>query len=47
MRLHAANICLKTGRLEHARALLETVDEPALQGQKARLLPRLAEAEKK
>jgi tetratricopeptide (TPR) repeat protein len=47
MRLHAANICLKTGRLAHARALLETVDEPALQGQKARLLPQLAEAEKK
>jgi hypothetical protein len=46
MRLHAANICLKTGRLAHARALLETVDEPALQGQKARLLPQLAEAEK-
>lgn len=47
MRLHAANICLKTGRLAHARALLETVDEPALQGQKARLLPQLKEAEKK
>jgi tetratricopeptide (TPR) repeat protein len=47
MRLHAANICLKTGRVAHARALLETVDEPALQGQKARLLPQLAEAEKK
>jgi len=47
MRLHAANICLKTGRLAHARALLETVDEPALQGQKARLLPQLVEAEKK
>lgn len=44
MRLHAANICLKTGRVAHARALLETVDEPRLQGQKARLLPQLQEA---
>ena len=47
MRLHAANICLKLGKLVHARALLETVDEPKLQGQKDRLLPQLAEAEKK
>ncbi|MBM3854833.1 MAG: hypothetical protein FJ399_17055 [Verrucomicrobia bacterium] len=47
MRLHAANICLKIGKLEHARALLETVDEPKLQGQKARLLPELARAGKK
>lgn len=47
MRLHAANICLKMGRREHARALLGTVDEPKLQGQKERLLPQLAEAEKK
>ena len=47
MRLHAANICLKLGKLVHARALLATVDEPKLQGQKDRLLPQLAEAEKK
>jgi tetratricopeptide (TPR) repeat protein len=47
MRLHAANICIKTGRLEHARALLETVDEPKLQGQKERLLPQLTAGEKK
>lgn len=46
MRLHAANICIKTGRLAHARALLGTVDDPKLQGQKDRLLPQLAAAEK-
>ena len=44
MRLHAANILIKTGRTEHAKALLETVDDPKLQGQKQRLLPALAEA---
>ncbi len=47
MRLHAANICLKMGKPAHARALLNTVDEPKLQGQKERLLPQLAELEKK
>jgi tetratricopeptide (TPR) repeat protein len=47
MRLHAANICLKMGKLAHARALIETVDDPKLQGQKERLLPQLAAAEKK
>jgi tetratricopeptide (TPR) repeat protein len=47
MRLHAANICLKIGKRDHARALLETVDEPALQGQKARLLPQLNDQAKK
>ena len=47
MRLHAANICIKSGRLDHARALLETVDDPKLQVQKDRLLPQLAPAEKK
>jgi tetratricopeptide (TPR) repeat protein len=42
MRLHAANICLKTGKGDHARALLETVDEPKLQGQKQKLVAQLA-----
>ncbi len=46
MRLHAANILLKTGKPVHARALLEAVDEPKLQGQKQRLLPQLEAAEK-
>jgi tetratricopeptide (TPR) repeat protein len=47
MRLHAANVCLKMGRRDHAKALLDTVDEPKLQGQKQRLLPQLADAGKK
>jgi tetratricopeptide (TPR) repeat protein len=47
MRLHAANICIKSGRLDHARALLETVDDPKLKVQKDRLLPQLAPPEKK
>jgi tetratricopeptide (TPR) repeat protein len=41
MRLHAANILIKVGRTDHARALLETVDEPKLEAQKKRLLPQL------
>jgi tetratricopeptide (TPR) repeat protein len=47
MRLHAANICLKMGKVAHARALLDMVDEPKLKAQKERLLPQLAELEKK
>ena len=47
MRLHAANVCLKMGKAAHAKALLDMVDEPKLQGQKERLLPQLAELEKK
>ncbi len=46
MRLHAANICIKLGKLAHARALIDTVDDPKLQGQKERLLPQLAAAKK-
>jgi tetratricopeptide (TPR) repeat protein len=41
MRLHAANVLIKMGKREHARTLLASVDDPALQGQKARLLPLL------
>mgnify|MGYP003873013535 CR=1 FL=1 len=41
MRLHAANILIKTGKHAHARMLLQTVNEPKLQGQKERLLPQL------
>ncbi|WP_414662599.1 tetratricopeptide repeat protein [Horticoccus sp. 23ND18S-11] len=47
MRLHAANICLKLGKRDHAKALLDSVDDPKLQGQKQRLLPQLAESAKK
>jgi tetratricopeptide (TPR) repeat protein len=37
MRLHAANICLKLGKREHARALLATVEDASLQAQKQKL----------
>ena len=47
MRLHAANILIKTGRPDHARALLDTVDEPSLQTQKQKLIAQLAETAKK
>ena len=41
MRLHAANICLKLGKPDHARALLATVEEPKLQAQKQKLIAQL------
>lgn len=47
MRLHAANILIKTGKIDHAKALIETVDEPKLQGQKQRLVSQLAAETKK
>jgi tetratricopeptide (TPR) repeat protein len=47
MRLHAANICLKLGKRAHANALLDTVDEPKLQGQKEKLVAQLAGTAKK
>lgn len=47
MRLHAANVLIKAGKPDHARALLETVDEPALAGQKQKLVAELAETAKK
>jgi tetratricopeptide (TPR) repeat protein len=46
MRLHAANILIKQGRLDHARTLLATVDDPNLQGQKQKLVAQLAETPK-
>lgn len=42
IRLHAANVLLKLGRAEHARALLLTVTEPPLQKQRQTLLDELA-----
>lgn len=42
IRLHAANVLLKLGRPDHARALLITVTEPVLQKQKQTLLDELA-----
>jgi tetratricopeptide (TPR) repeat protein len=47
MRLHAANILIKIDKPDHARALLETVDEPSLQAQKQKLVAQLAETAKK
>jgi len=47
MRLHAANVLIKQGKPDHARALLETVDEPTLQTQKQKLVAQLAETAKK
>lgn len=47
MRLHAANILIKQNRPDHARALMATVDEPGLQGQKQKLVAQLAETAKK
>jgi predicted Zn-dependent protease len=47
MRLHAANICLKQGKRDHARALLDTVNDPKLQGQKEKLVAQLAGTPKK
>jgi tetratricopeptide (TPR) repeat protein len=47
MRLHAANILIKMGRRDHARTLIETVDDPALQKQKQKLVAQLAETAKK
>lgn len=47
MRLHAANILLKLGKRDHAKALLDTVDDPKLQGQKQKLVAQLAGTTKK
>ncbi len=47
MRLQAANVCLKMGKPDHARALLESVDEPKLQEQKQKLVAQLGETPKK
>ena len=47
MRLHAANIFLKQGKLDHCRSLLDSIVEPSLQNQKQKLVAQLAESEKK
>ena len=46
MRLHAANVLIKQGKIDHAKTLIATVDEPSLQGQKQKLVAQLAETEK-
>jgi tetratricopeptide (TPR) repeat protein len=43
IRLHAANVLIKVGRAEHARALMATVTEAPLQKQKQTLLDELAQ----
>jgi tetratricopeptide (TPR) repeat protein len=47
MRLHAANILIKLGRFDHARALLSAVSEPDLDNQKQKLIAQLPENAKK
>ena len=47
MRLHAANVLLKQGKRDHAKALIATVDEEKLQGQKQKLVAELAGTPKK
>lgn len=42
IRLHAANVLLKQGKTDHAKVLMDTVTEPALQKQKQTLLDELA-----
>ena len=42
MRLHVVNVLLKQGKSDHARVLLDTVTEPALQPQKQKLVAQLA-----
>lgn len=44
IRLQAINVLIKMGRREHARAILITVTEEVLQGQKQTLLDSLAKA---
>lgn len=47
VRLHAANVLIKLGRRDHARAFLITVIDPVLQKQKQTLLDELAPPEAK
>lgn len=47
MRLHAANVLILQGKPDHARALLATIGEEALQKQKEKLVARLEETAEK
>ncbi len=47
MRLHAANVLIKQGKFDHAKLMISTVDEAALQGQKQKLVAQLPESGKK
>lgn len=42
MRLHAANVCLKSGKTAHAQVLLASIDAPELAAQKEKLVAQLA-----
>jgi hypothetical protein len=42
MRLHSANVMIKQGKLDAAKAILDKITEPALQKQKDKLLATLA-----
>jgi len=42
IRLHAANVLIKQGKADHAKVLMATVTEPALQKQNQTLLDELA-----
>jgi predicted negative regulator of RcsB-dependent stress response len=47
MRLHEANVLLKQERYDHARAILDTVSDPALLAQKEKLVAQLPKAVEK
>lgn len=47
MRLQAANVLIRQGKLDHARALLAAVTLPALDAQKQKLVAQLPESAKK
>lgn len=47
LRLHQANVLLKQGKADEARALVATVTEPTLAKQKQTLLDQLAKADEK
>lgn len=47
MRLHAANVCLKAGKIAHARLLLASVAEPSLDSQKQKLVAQLPDDSEK
>lgn len=42
MRLQAANVCVKAGKLDHAKILLESVTDPKLTEQKQKLVAQLS-----
>ena len=47
MRLHAANILIKQGKLDYATTLLNTITETGLQEQRQKLVAQIAEKAKK